>query len=163
MGKVRTDLPARPGLDWEIQNGFPSRLVAGVDEVGRGCLAGPVVTAAVLLPPEALHPASRPEWMALVTDSKLIASEVRTELALKIRAWALGWSIGEASVEEIDTLNIHHATLLAMGRAADSLPRLPEHLLVDGKFAPSGLARTRHDRGEGGSHQPFDRVRLHHC
>ena len=125
-----------PTLEFEVQLGFPSRFIAGVDEVGRGCLAGPVVTAAVVLPSSVLDPSQRPEWVAQITDSKLIKSELRTELASKIREWAAFFSVAHASVEEVDSLNIHHATLLAMGRAAEALARVPDHLLIDGKFAP---------------------------
>lgn len=100
--------------------------VAGVDEVGRGPLAGPVVTAAVVLdqPLEGLK------------DSKKLTPEARKKLAIKIKAEAYCYAYGRAEVEEIEYLNIHHATLLAMKRAIDNLPIIPYEVLVDGLFLP---------------------------
>ncbi|GAB6039889.1 ribonuclease HII [Endothiovibrio diazotrophicus] len=106
----------------------PSHLIAGVDEVGRGPLAGPVVTAAVILDPE------RPiEGLA---DSKKLSEKRREALAEVIRERALAWSLGRAEVEEIDRLNILQATLLAMQRAVAALDPAPEHVLVDGNRCP---------------------------
>jgi ribonuclease HII len=105
-----------------------SRLVAGVDEAGRGPLAGPVVAAAVIL-----HPRRRIEGLA---DSKVLAPEVREELAPVIRARALAWAIAWSDREEIDELNILQATLLAMRRALLHLPVLPRHVQVDGDRVP---------------------------
>jgi ribonuclease HII len=101
--------------------------VAGVDEVGRGPLAGPVVAAAVILPA-----AGFPDGM---TDSKCLSPAVRERLAAAIRACAM---VGVAEVwpEELDRLNIHHATLAAMARAVAALPVVPGHVLVDGRFVP---------------------------
>lgn len=101
--------------------------IAGVDEVGRGPLAGPVVTAAVILK----NPIEG------VTDSKLLTPKKRQFLALKIQEEALCFAYGRAEVEEIYALNIHHATLLAMKRAVEALTVLPTEVLVDGKFIPS--------------------------
>ncbi|MDP3704898.1 MAG: ribonuclease HII [Legionellaceae bacterium] len=101
--------------------------VAGVDEVGRGPLAGPVVTAAVILkgPIEG------------VTDSKKLTPSKRRQLAKEIQAQALCYAYGRAEVEEIDRLNIHHATLLAMKRAVECLSIKPTQVLVDGLYTPS--------------------------
>ncbi|RJP72915.1 MAG: ribonuclease HII [Candidatus Zixiibacteriota bacterium] len=100
------------------------RHVAGVDEAGRGPLAGPVVAAAVIFPEEV----SLPE----VNDSKLLAPELRESLFDRIRALALSVGVGEASVEEIDRLNILQATFLAMRRALAGLSVAPEYLVLDG-------------------------------
>ena len=102
------------------------RYIAGVDEVGRGPLAGPVVTAAVILngPIEG------------VTDSKKLTPSKRRQLAKQIQAQALCYAYGRAEVEEIDRLNIHHATLLAMKRAVESLSIKPTQVLVDGLYSP---------------------------
>jgi ribonuclease HII len=102
--------------------------VAGVDEVGRGPLAGPVVTAAVVLPDDFNLPG--------LTDSKKLSAKRREILAVAIKEQALAWSMGEASVEEIDTLNILHATMLAMQRAVAGLTVSVDKVLVDGNRAP---------------------------
>jgi ribonuclease HII len=106
---------------------FPG-LVCGVDEAGRGPLAGPVVAAAVILDP------ARP--ISGLNDSKKLSERRRDELALIIRAEALAWAVAEASVEEIDRLNILHASLLAMQRAVAGLAVRPERALVDGNRCP---------------------------
>jgi ribonuclease HII len=106
---------------------FPG-LVCGVDEAGRGPLAGPVVAAAVILDP------ARP--IAGLNDSKKLSERRRDELAIFIRAQALAWAVAEASVEEIDRLNILHATMLAMQRAVAGLAVRPERALVDGNRCP---------------------------
>jgi ribonuclease HII len=106
-------------------------LIAGVDEVGRGPLVGAVVTAAVILDPH--HPISG------LTDSKKLSEKKRLLLAEEIRSKALSWSLGRAEVEEIDELNILHATMLAMQRAVDGLHIRPEWVLVDGNRVPDGL------------------------
>lgn len=103
-------------------------LVAGVDEVGRGPLAGPVVTAAVILDPE--HPIEG------LMDSKKLSEKRREELAELIKKYALAWSIGRAEVEEIDEINILQATMLAMQRAVSGLSPAPEHALIDGNRCP---------------------------
>lgn len=103
-------------------------LVAGVDEVGRGALFGPVVAAAVILPPSALIELAA----AQVKDSKQLSSYRRTELAAKISAVALDWRIGFASTAEIDTINILQASLLAMKRAILKLKIQPALCLIDG-------------------------------
>ncbi len=123
-----------PSLQFEIQVGFPGISVAGVDEVGRGCLAGPVVAAAVLLPSHVSF--EQVEWLNAVKDSKLLSPLAREKLAPCIESWASGWAIGVASVEEIDAINIFHASHLAMIRAVQSLKVSPHFVLVDGKFLP---------------------------
>ncbi len=102
--------------------------MCGVDEVGRGPLAGPVVAAAVILDPQ------RPiEGLA---DSKKLSEAKRRRLSLEIRERSLAWSIARAEVEEIDALNILHATMLAMKRAVDALALQPHKALVDGNRLP---------------------------
>jgi ribonuclease HII len=101
-----------------------NRLEAGCDEVGRGCLCGPVVAAAVILPE---HYANE-----FINDSKKLSKSNRENLVEEIKISALAWSIAEASVEEIDQINILHASILAMNRAIKSLKLIPQHLLIDG-------------------------------
>jgi ribonuclease HII len=103
-------------------------LIAGVDEVGRGPLVGDVVTAAVIL-----DPANPIEGL---TDSKKLSEKKRTALAAEIKEKALYWNIGRASPEEIDELNILHATMLAMTRAVDGLAVTPDFVRVDGNRVP---------------------------
>jgi len=103
-------------------------LVAGVDEVGRGPLAGPVVTAAVILDP------NKP--IEGLNDSKKLSEKRREELEPLIKQRALAWSLGRAEAEEIDQINILQATLLAMKRAVEGLDIDPTHALVDGNKAP---------------------------
>lgn len=100
------------------------RIEAGCDEVGRGCLCGPVVAAAVILPPSYAN-----EW---INDSKKITKTNRQILAEEIKIASLSWAIGEASVDEIDRINILNASFLAMNRAISSLWIHPDHLLIDG-------------------------------
>lgn len=103
-------------------------MICGVDEAGRGPLAGPVVAAAVILDP------ARP--IAGLADSKMLAAKRREKLAIEIRANALVWCVAEASVEEIDAFNILQATLLAMQRAVAGLSARPTEVLVDGNRCP---------------------------
>jgi ribonuclease HII len=110
-------------------------LVAGVDEAGRGPLAGPVVAAAVIL-----DPGRRIRGLA---DSKVLSPERRAELAILIRERAIAWATGSADVGEIDTINILHATMLAMSRAVAALPVPPEEALVDGNRCPALSCRAR--------------------
>lgn len=104
------------------------RLVAGVDEAGRGPLAGPVVAAAVIL--------DRRRPIRGLADSKALAPGRREELALAIRSRAIAWSVAAASVEEVDALNILRASLLAMRRAVEALAVAPGKVLVDGRHPP---------------------------
>lgn len=114
---------------------FPMTIVAGVDEVGRGALFGPVVAAAVILSPEAAMSLAE----AGVTDSKLLSSERRLVLAKQILASAVAAQVRYASVWEIDRLNILQASLLAMKRAVLKLTVVPELCLVDGNQRIPGL------------------------
>lgn len=109
----------------------PAAWLAGVDEAGRGPLAGPVFAAAVILDPD--HP------IAGLDDSKKLSPARREALAEEIRAFALGWAVASATVEEIDRLNILQATFLAMERACRSLRRVPRLILVDGNRLPRHL------------------------
>jgi ribonuclease HII len=104
-----------------------STLIAGVDEVGRGPLAGPVVACAVIMPPPGVRRA-----IAGVDDSKQLTAADRERLAVRIREAALSIGIGAASVREIDTYNIYHASVRAMRRAIGRLAMRPDHLLIDG-------------------------------
>lgn len=106
----------------------PEGLVCGVDEAGRGPLAGPVVAAAVIL-----DPACPIKGLA---DSKLLSAKRREALAIEIRAKALAWAIAEASVEEIERINILQASLLAMRRAVEALATPPSKALIDGMHCP---------------------------
>lgn len=111
------------------------RLIAGVDEVGRGPLAGAVVTAAVILDP------SRP--IQGLADSKKLSEKKRLMLADLIKERALAWSLGRAEVEEIDQLNILQATFLAMQRAVAGLSLRPNEVLVDGNQYPEFYCPTQ--------------------
>lgn len=106
-------------------------LIAGVDEAGRGPLAGDVYAAAVILDP--IQPISG------LTDSKKLAESKRKALAIEIKEKALAWCIASSSVEEIDTLNILQATMLAMTRAVEGLAIRPELVLIDGNRIPKQL------------------------
>jgi ribonuclease HII len=103
-------------------------LIAGVDEVGRGPLAGPVVAAAVIFGKNIIPNG--------IMDSKKLTEKKREHLNGLIKAQCLAFALGEASVAEIDQLNIHHASLLAMQRAVESLSIRPDKVLVDGKYCP---------------------------
>lgn len=104
------------------------RLIAGVDEAGRGPLAGPVFAAAVILDPQ------RP--IAKLNDSKKLSEKQRESLFAVIQEQSIAWAIGRAEVEEIDSLNILQASLLAMQRAVGTLAVQPEHALIDGNICP---------------------------
>ena len=105
-----------------------SARIAGVDEAGRGPLAGPVVAAAVILDPR--------RRIRGLADSKILPPEERVRLAVLIRARALAWSVAWADRDEIDALNILEATLLAMRRALLALPISPTHVKIDGNRCP---------------------------
>jgi ribonuclease HII len=107
----------------------PDWIEAGCDEVGRGCLAGPVVAAAVILPKNYTH--------ELLTDSKQLSKDERDLLQTEIKRDALTWAIAEVSSQEIDEINILNASFLAMHRALDKLSITPQLLLIDGnRFKP---------------------------
>lgn len=112
-----------------------SLLICGVDEAGRGPLAGPVYAAAVILDEH------RP--IAGLADSKKLSEKKRDKLAAEIRQYALAWAIGRADVEEIDRINILQATLLAMQRAVESLTLTPGEVLVDGLHCPALVMPAR--------------------
>lgn len=103
---------------------FPGNLVAGVDEAGRGCLSGPVVAAAVILPESFAHPK--------LNDSKKMSEKSRNELYDYIIEHSISYGIGESSPELIDSINILNATFVAMHRALDKLNPRPEYLIIDG-------------------------------
>lgn len=107
----------------------PQRLIAGVDEVGRGALFGPVVAAAVILPAKALQQLA----LAGVKDSKQLSHNRRLKLSCEIQKLAIAWSIGYATSSEIDQLNILQASLLAMKRAVLKLKVQPDLCLIDGR------------------------------
>ena len=108
-----------------------NRIEAGCDEVGRGCLAGPVVAAAVILPADYENP-----W---INDSKKLGKSQREELIEEIKLKSLDWAIAEATVAEIDQINILNASFLAISRAIEMLKVKPEHLLIDGNRWKSKL------------------------
>jgi len=103
-------------------------IICGIDEAGRGPLAGPVVAAAVVL--------DRKRRINGLNDSKLLTKERRDILAARIKERAIAWGVGVATVEEIDTVNIRQANFLAMRRAFDQLGMTPTHVLVDGNDPP---------------------------
>ena len=109
--------------------------VAGVDEVGRGCLAGPVTAAAVVLPREIRIPG--------IKDSKVLTAEERDALFVRITGVALRWHVASVDAAEIDRINIHQASLLAMRRAVEALAPLPGFVLVDGFRIPHLLIPQR--------------------
>ena len=98
-------------------------LIGGIDEVGRGPLAGPVVAACVVT--------DGPLMLRGLNDSKRVRPELRAELADQIKSTVVAWAVGEASVEEIERINIYYASILAMERAIAALDRIPEYLLTD--------------------------------
>jgi ribonuclease HII len=120
-------------------------IVAGVDEVGRGPLAGPVLAAAVILPEGLADAVAR-----MIDDSKKLSAAKRALACTALRAAGAQIGVGAASVREIETLNILHAAMLAMRRAVAALPVAPEHVLVDGNRVPAwGVASTAIVGGDG--------------
>ena len=120
-----------------------THMEAGCDEAGRGCLAGPVVAAAVILPKGFKH--------KILNDSKKLNEKVREELQIQIKESAIAWGIGLAEPKEIDQINILQASLLAMHRAVSQLSVLPTHLAIDGnKFNPyPNISHTCIIKGDG--------------
>lgn len=116
------------GIEEPFVSAYSGVLAAGVDEVGRGPLAGDVVTAAVILDPE--------KPIIGLNDSKKLSEKKREQLFDVIKEQALSWSIARCSVAEIDQLNILQASLLAMKKAVDDLSIRPEHVWVDGNKIP---------------------------
>lgn len=122
---VSSTLPL-PLFDEDFTSGVT--LFCGADEAGRGPIAGPVFAAAVILDPD--------HAIAGLKDSKKLSEHRRDDLALEIRQYARAWAIAECSIEEIDELNILHASMLAMKRAIESLSVKPELALIDGNRCP---------------------------
>ncbi|WP_125608226.1 ribonuclease HII [Lapidilactobacillus bayanensis] len=128
-------------MEHELWPNYP--LIAGIDEVGRGPLAGPVITAAVILP----H-----DFAVLdVNDSKQLSAKKRQELYLKICAVAIDISLGIADAQMIDRENIYHATELAMAQAVEHLYYQPQYLLVDAMHVPVALPQRRLIKGDARS------------
>ena len=121
----------------------PDLIEAGCDEAGRGCLAGAVYAAAVILPPDFRN--------ELLNDSKQLTERQRYDLRPVIEREALAWAVGVVSPEEIDHINILNASFLAMHRAIDALKVRPQHLLIDGnRFRPyPGVPHTTVVKGDG--------------
>lgn len=121
----------------------PDLIEAGCDEAGRGCLAGAVYAAAVILPPDFRN--------ELLNDSKQLSERQRYDLRPVIEREALAWAVGVVSPEEIDHINILNASFLAMHRAIDALKVRPQHLLIDGnRFRPyPGVPHTTVVKGDG--------------
>lgn len=121
----------------------PGITEAGCDEAGRGCLAGPVVAAAVILPPRVRLPG--------LDDSKKLGETAREELRPLIEQRALAWAVAAVEPAEIDAINILKASFLAMHRAIDALAERPQHLLIDGNrfVAYAGLPHTCLVKGDG--------------
>jgi ribonuclease HII len=116
--------------------------IAGVDEVGMGPMAGPVVAAAVVFAPHT--------ELAGIDDSKKLDAAEREAAETRIRAAAIGIGIGRAEVEEIDTINIYHAGLVAMRRAVEALPMRPQHVLVDARTVPGvDVPQNCFNKGDG--------------
>lgn len=119
--------------------------IGGVDEVGRGCLAGPVFAAAVILPSFVVIPG--------VNDSKLLTPSQRERLYGEICSKAIAWAVASVDAEEIDRINIHRASLRAMQLAVNQLKKMPEFLLIDGRFSiPMKLAQMPIIKGDQKSH-----------
>lgn len=121
----------QPGLFDKVDVARALR-IAGIDEAGRGPLAGPVFAAAVILDPG--------RRIRGLDDSKKLTAAHREELAILIRERAMAWCVASATVEEIDTLNILQATMLAMRRACEGLSLAPDKALIDGNCLPKGLS-----------------------
>jgi ribonuclease HII len=142
-------IPEHPSLDFEIalwQAGC--QYIGGVDEAGRGCLAGPVAAATVILPPEK----KQLDFFRGVRDSKQLSREERDHFRSIIEEGSLAWGVGFATNEEIDRVGIVPATRLAVQRALDQLAIKPEHLLVDYLVLPDNpLPQTRLVKGDARS------------
>lgn len=119
------------------------RIEAGCDEAGRGCLAGAVFAAAVILPPDYHH--------ELLNDSKQLSEKQRYKLRPEIERDAIAWAVGIVTPKEIDHINILNASILAMHRAVEQLATTPEHLLIDGnRFKPyNGIPHSCVIKGDG--------------
>lgn len=119
--------------------------IAGLDEAGRGALAGPVAVGALILPKDV----QREGIWAEVRDSKLLSAAQREEMSGRIRSAAAGWAVGEASAQEIDDIGIAPATRLAMQRAINALPTPPDYLLLDWvRLATVNLPQESYTKGD---------------
>jgi ribonuclease HII len=131
--------------DWRVERAFwrtGAEFVAGVDEVGRGPLAGPVVAAAVILPRRPSGEVSRAGWIGRLRDSKQLTPAEREALAPFIAEQAI-WGLGIVSAQVVDQINILQATRLAMRRAVAALPQAPDALIVDGREVVEGPITQR--------------------
>jgi len=142
-------IPSSPNLQFERALWDAGLLaVAGIDEAGRGCLAGPVAAGAVILPP--VSEISLP--LKMVKDSKQLSAQQREEARTIIEGYSLDWGVGFADNQEIDRIGIVPATRLAIWRSVGKLSRLPEHLLVDYLVLPDlSLPQTRLVKGDARS------------
>jgi len=127
-GCPRQNPAYRPASTYFVDENVMKEIIAGVDEVGRGPVAGAVVTAAVILDPK--------KPICGLRDSKKLSHKKRLQLATEIKEKSLAWSIGRAEIEEIDQINILQATMLAMQRAVAALLIQPTLVLVDGNRTP---------------------------
>ncbi len=125
MSRERSRILLPPRLD-------PGRLESGCDEVGRGCIAGPVAAAAVIMPADVVIPG--------LDDSKRLSPTVRLEMRDAVMEYALAYAVAFVSPEEIDRINILQASFVAMSRAVESLGMIPEHLLIDGNRFSTSLS-----------------------
>jgi ribonuclease HII len=138
-------VPRWSGIEKELRRSH-GPLLAGVDEVGRGPLAGPVVACAVIMPSDA-------RAIRGVDDSKALTAALRETLAERIRERALAYAIGAASVREIERINIYHASVLAMRRAITRLAVKPDHVVIDGnKIRTLGIEHTNVIGGDARCH-----------
>jgi ribonuclease HII len=131
--------------DWRVERAFwrtGAEFVAGVDEVGRGPLAGPVVAAAVILPRRPSGEVSRAGWIGRLRDSKQLTPAEREALAPFIAEQAI-WGLGIVSAQVVDQINILQATRLAMRRAVAALPQAPDALIIDGREVVEGPITQR--------------------
>ena len=143
MEPARPPRLVRPG--WAVERslwraGFPA--VAGVDEVGRGPLAGPVVAAAVVIPRTPAGEVPRARWVRLLRDSKELTEGQREALSEQIRRDCL-WAVAAVSPQVVDQINILRATRLAMRRAVNALPARPDALIIDGREVVEGGIEQR--------------------
>jgi len=125
---MRTPQLSFDQLFFDVAGSSKRYMVAGVDEAGRGPLAGSVYAAAVILDPD--------KKVQGLADSKVLTEERREELSAEIKASAVAWCVAQATVAEIDQLNILHASMLAMSRAIEGLSITPNHCMIDGNRCP---------------------------
>ncbi|MHA3066104.1 ribonuclease HII [Lacticaseibacillus saniviri] len=140
LREQRLELRYRSRFEHELWPTYP--LIAGIDEVGRGPLAGPVVTAAVILPHDFALP---------VNDSKQLTHNERARLFTGIMSQAISVSLGVADAAMIDRENIYHATELVMGQAVDHLTVTPDYLLVDAMTVPTAIPQRKLIKGDANS------------